>query len=186
MLILSFHFCKSVGYVLLIFSGYNFSIIFLVQSTNSRHHTSVFRGLHESLLLCYGNILDKCILQWCIKGEMQTSASKRKFVLHLSKLAHTAFECEAYLFPVLFLCFTNITSLNMLEALSTANTWWWGTVSYMHIFAYTHTHYSKHPSHSNPVTFTLIPSNLSFLHARLRTATLRHDEEGQVNVVLKP
>ena len=52
--------------------------------------------------------LDKCILQWCIKGEMQTSASRRKFVLHLSKLAHTAFACEAYLFPVLFLCTSQI------------------------------------------------------------------------------
>ena len=35
--------------------------------------------------------------------DANLSQYKRKFVLHLSKLAHTAFECEAYLFPVLFL-----------------------------------------------------------------------------------
>lgn len=104
-------------------------------------------------------------------------------MLHLSTLAHSRFECEAYFIPVLFsLCFTSIRSLNMLGI---ANTWWWGTVIYMHIYAHTNTHTTANTTHTNTVTFALIPSNLSFLHARLRTATLRHDEEGQVNIVLR-
>ena len=49
-----------------------------------------------------------------------------------------------------------------------------------------HTLQQTYPTPGHFYPHAVIPSILSFLHARLRTATLRHDEEGQVNVVLNP